>query len=174
MSEGGLELPKIARGTLLPGAERLARLELAIPQILAACSGETNGVSVEATLACLLWEAMPQTSWCGFYRRVGEELLSVGPYQGSMGCLRIPFSRGVCGACARTGMVQHIADVRTFTGHIACDDSTLSELVLPVFGSERLEAVLDLDSPHLDAFSDDEARALPLLVMSCFKAVTVW
>jgi GAF domain-containing protein len=84
MSEGIL-LPPVSRGTLLPREERVARLEQALPQIRAALEGERDAVAIEATLACLLWEAMPQASWCGFYRRVGPTMLAVGPYQGTMG-----------------------------------------------------------------------------------------
>ena len=89
---------------------------------------ERDEIALEATLACLLWEALPQANWCGFYRRVGERMLAVGPYQGGMGCLRTPFERGVCGAAARTGQVQLVPDVHAFPGHIACDDATRSEL----------------------------------------------
>lgn len=160
MSEGIL-LPPVARGTVLPPSERVARLREAIPQIKAALEGETDSVAIEATLACLLWETLAQTNWCGFYRRVGESTLAVGPYQGTMGCLRIEFSRGVCGAAARTREIQLVPDVHAFPGHIACDDRTRSELVIPVLSkSGRVEAVLDLDSPHLDAFSSEEAALL--------------
>jgi GAF domain-containing protein len=167
MSEGIL-LAKVARGALLPQAERVARLEAALPQILAAVEGETGEVALEATLACLLWETLPQTNWCGFYRRVGEGMLAVGPYQGGMGCLRIAFERGVCGACARTATTQLVPDVHAFPGHIACDDATRSELVIPVMIGGRLEAVLDLDSPHPEGFSGDEARLLEGLLARVF------
>jgi len=131
MSEGIL-LAKVARGTLLAEEERLARLREALPQIEAVLEGEEDAVAVQATLACLLWEALPQANWCGFYRRVADQLLAVGPYQGGMGCLRIPFDKGVCGACARTGLTQRVPDVHAFPGHIACDGATRSELVIPV------------------------------------------
>lgn len=167
MSEGIL-LEKVARGTLLPEAERVARLEAALPQILAAVEGEADEVALQATLACLLWETLPQTNWCGFYRRVGEGMLAVGPYQGGMGCLRIAFERGVCGACARTGTTQRVPDVHAFPGHIACDDATRSELVIPITIAGRLRAVLDLDSPHPDAFSVTEARILEELLALAF------
>lgn len=164
MSEGIL-LPPVARGTLLPKDERVARLQEAIPQIRAALTGEEDAVAIEATLACLLWETLTQTNWCGFYRRVGPSTLAVGPYQGTMGCLRIEFARGVCGACARTREVQLVPDVHAFPGHIACDDRTRSELVVPVLDATgELRAVLDLDSPHLDAFSREEADLLVALV----------
>src|SRR5438309_1736624 len=117
MSEGIL-LQDVARGTVLPVEARVARLREAIPQIRAALEGETDAVAIEATLACLLWETLVQTNWCGFYRRVGPSMLAVGPYQGTMGCLRIDFARGVCGACARTREMQLVPDVHAFPGHI--------------------------------------------------------
>jgi GAF domain-containing protein len=167
MSEGIL-LARVARGILLPEGERVARLRAALPQIEAVLEGEQDEVAIQATLACLLWEALPQASWCGFYRRVADRMLAVGPYQGGMGCLRISFEKGVCGACARTGATQRVPDVRAFPGHIACDDATRSELVLPVRVGGQLVAVLDLDSPHLDGFSAAEARVLEELLARCF------
>jgi len=164
MSEG-IDLPEMARGTLPGEAERVARLDAASPQILAALDGERDAVSIEATLACLLWETMPWTNWVGFYRRTGERVLTVGPYQGAMGCLRIDFDRGVCGACARTGEVQLVDDVHARPDHIACDVRTRSELVLPVRDDGgALRAVLDLDSPLLAAFSRAEADRLGALL----------
>lgn len=174
MSEGIL-LAKVARGTLLPEAERLARLDEALPQIRAAVEGERDEVALEATLACLLWEALPQTNWCGFYRRVGERVLAVGPYQGGMGCLRIAFERGVCGAAARTGQTQRVPDVQAFPGHIACDDATRSELVIPLLdGTGALRGVLDLDSPERDAFSSGEAARLESLMADIFRGDIAW
>lgn len=174
MSEGIL-LPAAIRGVLLDEATRLARLHEAIPQIRAATHGETDAVALEATLACLLWETFVQANWCGFYRRVGESTLAVGPYQGTMGCLRIDFARGVCGACARTGQVQLVADVHAFPGHIACDDRTRSELVVPVVSGGVLRAVLDLDSPVVAGFSRAEADALLTLTSDVFGAAgIVW
>ncbi len=168
MSEGIL-LPKLARGAVLPPQERVARLKDALPRILAAVKGETDEIALEATLACLLWETLAQTNWCGFYRRVAEGELAVGPYQGGMGCLRISFDRGVCGACARTQTLQFVPDVQVFPGHIACDDATRSELVLPVFDrAGRLMAVLDLDCASLDGFCQGEAELLKSLLQKAF------
>jgi GAF domain-containing protein len=169
MSEGIL-LPAVPRGTLLPEAERLTRLEAALPQILAAVAGETDEVALQATLACLLWQTLPQANWCGFYRRVAERELAVGPYQGNMGCLRIAFERGVCGACARTETRQLVPDVHAFPGHIACDDATRSELVLPVRNAAgRLVAVLDLDCPEPSGFGEAEADRLQGLLDAVFR-----
>jgi L-methionine (R)-S-oxide reductase len=164
----GILLSSVARGTLLPTAERIARLDAALPQIRAVLEGEHDAVAIEATLACLLWETLVQTNWCGFYRRIDERTLAVGPYHGTLGCLRIDLARGVCGACARTATMQLVPDVSQFPGHIACDDRTRSELVLPVIRAGEVRAVLDLDSPHLDAFAREEADRLTALVDDAF------
>jgi GAF domain-containing protein len=171
MSEGIL-LDKVARGTVLPTEARVARLESAIPQIKAALAGESDPIVIQATLACLLWETLPQTSWCGFYRRVDEQGLAVGPYQGTMGCLRIALTRGVCGACARTKEIQLVPDVEKIPDHIACDDATRSELVLPVVANGYVHAVLDLDSLTLDAFHPKEAELLAKLLADVFADAT--
>ena len=169
MSEGIALSSDLPRGQLAPLATRLARLDEALPQIRAAIEGETDAVAIEATLACLLFETLAQTNWCGFYRRTGEHTLAVGPYQGTMGCLRIDLARGVCGACARTQEVQLVPDVTKFPGHIACDDRTRSELVIPVLREGRTMAVLDLDSPEIAAFSREEADRLVALVTDAFR-----
>lgn len=133
--------------------------------IRALTHGETDTVALMATVACEIHHAHPLCDWTGFYRVVGPELLKIGPYQGGHGCLVIPFSRGVCGAAARTGQIQNVPDVEAFPGHIACSSSTRSELVLPVRnGQGRLLGVLDLDSDAPAAFTaDDEAWLVPLL-----------
>ncbi len=174
MSEG-IVLPAVPRGYLLPVGERIARLEEALPQIRAALDGETDAVAMESTVACLLWETLVQTNWCGFYRRVADQMLAVGPYQGTMGCLRIDFARGVCGAAARTGEVQLVPDVHALAHHIACDDRTRAELVVPVKAAGRVQAVLDLDSPHLDAFCREEAESLQGLMNELFdRPEVIW
>lgn len=173
MSEGIL-LESIPRGTLLPEAQRVARLKAALPQIQSALEGETDPIAVQSTLACLLWETLVQCNWCGFYRVIAPELLAVGPYQGGMGCLRIPFSRGVCGAAARTRHTQRVPEVQAFPGHIACDDATRSELVIPFSAQGKLQGVLDLDSPHLDAFSDQEAGILESFLSSNWMEHLHW
>jgi GAF domain-containing protein len=172
MSEG-IALPAVPRGVLLDEGARLARLDEALPQIRAAVEGETDAVALQATLACLLWETLVQANWCGFYRRTADRLLTVGPYQGTMGCLRIDFARGVCGACARTGEVQLVPDVSVFSGHITCDARTRSELVVPVTQRGVVRAVLDLDSPHPNGFSRGEAERLHTLISEVFGAADV-
>jgi L-methionine (R)-S-oxide reductase len=133
--------------------------------ILSLTEGETDTVALMATVVCELHHAHPFADWTGFYRVTEPELLKIGPYQGGHGCLVIPFSRGVCGAAARTGKVQNVPDVEAFPGHIACAASTRSELVLPVWNGEgRLLGVLDLDSDTPAAFTaEDENWLVPLL-----------
>lgn len=134
-------------------------------RILALTEGETDAVALMATVVCELHHGRPFSDWTGFYRVVAPELLKIGPYQGGHGCLVIPFSRGVCGASARTGKVLNVPDVDAFPDHIACSSTTRSELVLPVWnGTGRLLGVLDLDSNTPAAFTDeDEAQLVPLL-----------
>jgi L-methionine (R)-S-oxide reductase len=133
--------------------------------ILALTHGETDTVALMATVACEVHNAHPFADWTGFYRVVGPELLKIGPYQGGHGCLVIPFDRGVCGASARTGMVQNVPDVDAFPGHIACAASTRSELVVPVWNARgQLLGVFDIDSDTSAAFTSvDEEWLVPLL-----------
>ena len=136
----------------------------------ALCHGETDAVALMATVACEIHAAHPMADWTGFYRVVAPELLKIGPYQGGHGCLVIPFSRGVCGAAARTGEVQLVPDVDAFPGHIACSSSTRSEIVLPVWnGSGRLLGVLDIDSDAPAAFTEDDARHLTRILAETFR-----
>ena len=137
--------------------------------IVSLTEGETDEVALMATLACEIHHSDPRFDWTGFYRVTAPELLKIGPYQGGHGCLVIPFSRGVCGAAARTGEVQLVADVEAFPGHIACASSTRSEIVLPVFGKGgRLIAVFDIDSDQPNAFTDADSAALQSILATVF------
>jgi GAF domain-containing protein len=122
-------------------------------------AGIEDEVTAMATCACLLHQRLSYASWAGFYRVVAPRLLRVGPYQGPLGCLEIPFDRGVCGAAAGSRTTQLVADVNDFPGHIACDADARSEVVVPIFdrGGELI-AVLDVDS-HQPAAFDEEDRA---------------
>lgn len=131
--------------------------------------GETDEVALMATLACEIHHADDRFDWTGFYRVTAPETLKIGPYQGGHGCLVIPFSRGVCGAAARTGQTQLVPDVDAFPGHIACASATRSELVIPVFAAQdRLIGVLDIDSNQPDAFSQQDADQLRGILDACF------
>ncbi|EGJ22994.1 GAF domain-containing protein [Cereibacter sphaeroides WS8N] len=138
--------------------------------IEALCHGEQDTVALMATVACEIHHAHPLSDWTGFYRVTGPELLKVGPYQGAHGCLVIPFSRGVCGAAARTGRIQLVPDVEAFPDHIACSSTTRSEIVLPVRNGEgRLLGVLDLDSNTPAAFTEQDAARLQALLDRTFR-----
>ncbi len=133
--------------------------------------GETDQVSLMATIACEVHHADNRFDWTGFYRVTEPGLLKIGPYQGGHGCLVIPFERGVCGAAARTGEVQLVPDVDAFPGHIACASSTRSELVLPVRdASGAVIAVFDIDSDQPDAFTDVDASELTKILQNVFSA----
>ncbi|SIO47986.1 GAF domain-containing protein [Rhodovulum sp. ES.010] len=131
--------------------------------------GETDSVALMATMVCELHHADDRFDWTGFYRVTEPGLLKIGPYQGGHGCLTIPFDRGVCGAAARTGEVQIVADVDAFPGHIACAASTRSEIVVPVRDAAGdLIAVLDVDSDRPAAFADADATGLSALLAQVF------
>ena len=118
-------------------------------------AGETDFVAVMATVTCELHHAFDYFDWTGFYRVVEPGLLKIGPYQGTHGCLTIPFERGVCGAAARRRQTQVVPDIREFPGYIACSSSSRSEIVVPVITPDgRLVAVLDVDSDQLAAFDE--------------------
>ena len=123
-------------------------------RLAALLEGEDDFIAAQATVVCELHHAFDYFDWTGFYRARGADLLVIGPYQGTHGCLRIPFSRGVCGAAARTKQTQRVADVSQFEGHIACASSTQSEIVVPlVTPAGVVLGVLDVDSNTPAAFS---------------------
>ncbi len=139
----------------------------------ATLSGIDDAIAAMATVACLVYERVPGVSFAGFYRRVGPDLLRIGPYQGPLGCLEIPFARGVCGAAARERRTQLVPDVHAFPGHIACDAGAKSEIVVPVLDERgEVAAVLDVDS-HLPAnFDADDRAGLEKLVRALAPRLT--
>lgn len=125
-------------------------------------SGEPDAIANMANAAALLFEALPDLNWAGFYRNVGGELV-LGPFQGRAACIRIPFGKGVCGTAAATLEPQCVEDVSAFPGHIACDSASASELVVPLVHEGRLLGVIDLDSPRVARFdAADVAGCLEL------------
>lgn len=141
-------------------------------RVFSLTEGETDEIALMATVVCEVHHSDARFDWTGFYRVVEPELLKIGPYQGGHGCLMIPFSKGVCGAAARTGDTQLVPDVDAFPGHIACASSTRSELVLPVRnGAGEVIAVFDIDSNMPDAFSEDDANRLSELLQKVFAKV---
>ena len=129
-------------------------------RIDALCAGETDAVSLMATISCELSQSFDYFDWVGFYRNVGEQTLKVGPYQGGHGCLVIPFDKGVCGAAARSREIQNVPDVNAIEDHIACSSSTQSEIVLAVVVAGELLAVLDIDSDQPAMFDDVDEHYL--------------
>jgi L-methionine (R)-S-oxide reductase len=130
-------------------------------RIIALTAGETNEVTLLATIACELHHGFPYYNWTGFYRVVEPQVLKVGPYQGGHGCLVIPFERGICGKCARLEKTLNIPDVHAEQDHIACSSSTQSEIVVPVFDAKgNLRAVLDVDSDSPAAFDEVDEKFL--------------
>lgn len=138
-------------------------------RIKAVCEGEDDIIAKMATITCEVYYSDDRFDWVGFYRNVGNETLKIGPYQGGHGCLTIPFSKGVCGAAARTKSMQLVADVDNYPGHIACSSSTESELVLPVLNrAGELLGVFDLDSNQREAFKPMDAENLSLILTEAF------
>jgi L-methionine (R)-S-oxide reductase len=128
-------------------------------QTVAVFAGERNWLANLAQFAAIVSNSLPDLNWAGFYMVDGGELV-LGPFQGKVACVRIPFDRGVCGACARTRQIQIVPDVHAFEGHIACDIASRSELVLPIVRGTELLGVFDLDSPSPARFDDDDAGGL--------------
>ena len=146
------------------GEQRRAHYETLRERIESLLEDETDPVAAMSTVVCELHHGFDYFDWTGFYRVVEPETLAVGPYQGTHGCLRIPFSRGVCGAAARTGRTQLVDDVHARDDHIACSSTTESEIVVPVQTSDdELLAVLDIDSDTPAAFNQADREALEQL-----------
>ncbi len=131
--------------------------------------GETDEVALMATLACEIHHADDRFDWTGFYRVTEPGVLKIGPYQGTHGCLVIPFGKGVCGTAAKTGETQIVHNVDIFPGHIACSSTTRSEIVVPVKDrAGKLIAVLDIDSNRLAAFTEEDEAGLSKILKQVF------
>jgi len=152
-------------------ADKAARYAEVEAEILAVLEGEPNRTARMATVASMLADAFPVFFWTGFYVVDPDkpEELVVGPYQGTLGCLRIAFGRGVCGTVARDRATQIVDDVHAFPGHIACDSRSASEIVVPVFDpAGTLIAVFDIDATETSAFDAVDAQALEGLIIRVF------
>ncbi len=144
----------------LPAAQLWDELRLAA---LGLTEGEADRIANMANVAALLFSAVPEVNWVGWYRMEGGALV-LGPFGGSPACVRIALGEGVCGRAAATGETQRVADVHAFPGHIACDPASRSELVVAVARDGAVAAVLDLDSPVPDRFgAADQAGAEALV-----------
>lgn len=144
-----------------PGAGRTGYALLAA-QLEALLAGECDFIANAAQFCAFLFHELEGLNWAGFYLNRDEQLV-LGPFQGKVACVRIPFGRGVCGAAASSRQTQRVADVHAFPGHIACDSASNSELVVPLVKDGRLIGVLDLDSPHLARFSAEDQAGIEQL-----------
>lgn len=141
-----------------------------VAQARALIQGEPDRVANAANLAALVYHALPDLNWVGFYFYDGAELV-VGPFQGLPACVRIALDKGVCGAAARTRQTQRVADVEAFPGHIACDAASRSELVVPLVHGNALVGVLDLDSPRVDRFDEEDQQGLEALAQAFLESL---
>ncbi|WNH49265.1 MULTISPECIES: GAF domain-containing protein [Stenotrophomonas] len=141
-----------------------------LAQARALVHGERDRIANAANLSALVYHALPQLNWVGFYFYDGTELV-VGPFQGLPACVRIPLSKGVCGAAATQRVTQRIEDVDAFPGHIACDSASRSELVVPLFKGDTLVGVFDLDSPVLSRFDADDQAGLEAIAAVFVEAL---
>ncbi|MCR5664462.1 MAG: GAF domain-containing protein [Oscillospiraceae bacterium] len=128
-------------------------------QLAALAEEEAGWVPLLSNASALLYEALPELNWAGFYVRQDEKLV-LGPFQGKVACIHIPLGKGVCGTAAATGETQRVRDVHAFPGHIACDGASNAEIVVPLRRGGEVVAVLDLDSPVFDRFTPEDQSGL--------------
>lgn len=141
-----------------------------VAQARALIQDEPDRVANAANLAALVYHALPDLNWAGFYFYDGTELV-VGPFQGLPACVRIALDKGVCGAAARTRQTQRVADVEAFPGHIACDAASRSELVVPLVRNGELIGVFDLDSPRVNRFDEEDQQGLEAVAAALLEAL---
>ena len=141
-----------------------------LAQAQALLHGERDRIANAANLSALVYHALPDLNWVGFYFFDGDELV-VGPFQGLPACVRIPLAKGVCGAAARLRQTQRVEDVNAFPGHIACDSASRSELVVPLYQGDTLLGVFDLDSPLPARFDADDQAGLEAIAQAYLDAL---
>ncbi len=132
-------------------------------QLESLLADERDFIANASQFSAFLFHQLEDLNWAGFYLNRNEELV-LGPFQGQIACVRIPFGRGVCGAAAKSRETQRVEDVHAFAGHIACDSASNSELVVPLIKGGRLIGVLDLDSPSVGRFSEQDQQGVEALV----------
>lgn len=142
-----------------------------LAQTHALLAGERDRIANAANLSALIYHALPQLNWVGFYFFDGTELV-VGPFQGKPACVRIALDKGVCGAAARTRQTQRVDDVHAFAGHIACDSASNSEIVIPLVDADgALIGVFDLDSPAHARFDADDQTGLEAIAAAYVESL---
>ena len=132
-------------------------------QLAALTEGIPYEVANLANASALLWQEMPEINWVGFYKMTDGALV-LGPFQGKTACIRIPVGRGVCGTAVAEDKIQLVYDVHQFPGHIACDSASNSEIVLPIHVNGEIWGVLDIDSPFVGRFSEEDRDGLVKVV----------
>ena len=132
-------------------------------------AGERDRVANAANLSALIWHGLPDLNWCGFYFLKGTELV-LGPFQGKPACVRIALGSGVCGASAQERRTRIVLNVHEFPGHIACDGASNAELVVPLVKDGSVLGVLDLDSPRLARFDEEDAAGIEALARAWLEA----
>lgn len=149
---------------------REEQYETVIKQLDALLTGEPNVVANLSNASALLNQFLDRVNWVGFYVTEGNQLV-LGPFQGMPACVRIPFGRGVCGVAAETKTTQLVADVHQFTGHIACDSASNSEIVVPILKEGNVIGVLDIDSPEKNRFDEVDQHYLEKFVETLLKHI---
>ncbi|MGM0525467.1 MAG: GAF domain-containing protein [Pseudomonadota bacterium] len=138
-------------------------------QCQAVTADEPDLIANLANISALIFDALDDINWAGFYLARDPEELVLGPFQGKVACVRIPFGKGVCGVAAEQQQLQHVDDVHQFSGHIACDAASNSEVVAPIVVNNKVVAVLDIDSPSVGRFSVEDADAIAEIAKHCTK-----
>ena len=133
-------------------------------------SGQRHRIANAANLSALIFNALPDINWVGFYFLEGDELI-VGPFQGQPACVQIPLGKGVCGTAAATRSTQRVEDVHAFEGHIACDPNSRSEIVVPLIVNDQLIGVLDIDSPVANRFGVEDQAGIEALAAAYVRSV---
>jgi L-methionine (R)-S-oxide reductase len=141
-------------------------------QLSSLLAGELDLIANAANSSALVFHSLPDLNWAGFYFVKDNELV-LGPFQGRPACVRIGIGKGVCGTAAAKRVTTIVRDVHEFPGHIACDSASKSEIVVPLIKGERLIGVLDLDSPVLGRFDDEDAIGLNRLVSALVESSEV-
>jgi len=150
--------------------EELNNYPTMLAQITALSTGEPDLIANMANISAVLYNGLDQVNWAGFYI-YKENQLVLGPFQGQPACIRIPMGKGVCGTAAQQRIAQVIDDVHAFAGHIACDAASNSEIVIPIVVNEQLIGVLDIDSPIIGRFDDNDLENLSEVVNILIKAL---
>jgi L-methionine (R)-S-oxide reductase len=167
MFQGSARLPWPSPEETGDKASLYQRLNNRLDSLIA---GEPDWLANTSNASALLFQVLPDINWAGFYL-MKKGVLVLGPFQGKPACIRIPLGRGVCGTAASEGRTILVPDVHLFPGHIACDDSSASEIVVPIAQEGRIVGVLDLDSPCRCRFDETDAAGLETFVLTLLKHI---